>query len=356
MAQSSLSKIQAFVEHAGNAGLHVGVDVHKKTYSVAVRRHDGITMTWSGPADPHGFVRNLLDAGSPVACVAYEAGPTGFGLARAVESAGLPCIVAAPNKIPRPVSAGAKTDRLDCIQLADYAAKGMLKPIAIPTPQEEAERNLLRRRSQLVDGIRRTKLRIKSLLLVMGIKEPVGLEKWSKQAVCDLSVLQLEPAAKLTMDSHLRELSWFKQELSEVMADLNAILQSERHKEAVKRMCSVVGVGVTVAATFRLELFRPERFNRQEEVTSYLGLAPMVRHSGDRSPRGRLVPVGQKRLRSLLVEAAWLWQGKVPEVKKLYNKLLARTGIPQKAIAAVARRLAVLLWRLSLSIRQPQTI
>jgi len=356
MARTSLSNIHEFVEHAGNAGLYVGIDIHKKTYSVAIRRYDGMVLTWAGPSDPHGLIRSLLDTRTPISCVAYEAGPTGFGLARAVENAGLPCIVAAPNKIPRPVTTGAKTDRLDCIKLAEFAAKGLLKPIAVPTPQEEAERSLLRRRAQIVDSIRRAKLRIKSLLLVMGIKEPAGLVKWSNFAVKELSVIQLEPFAKLTLDSHLRELNWLKQELSVVMADLKAILHTERHKEAVKRMCSVVGVGITVAATFRLELFRPERFNRQEEVTSYLGLAPMVRHSGDRSPHGRLVPVGQKRLRSLLIEAAWLWQGKVPVVKKLYNKLLARTGIPQKAIAAIARRLAVLLWRLSLSVQNPQTI
>ena len=151
--------------------------------------------------------------------------------------------------------------------------------------------------------------------------------------------------------SLLRELKWVQQELNEVMTSLRAVAESERHKAAVDRIKSIVGVGITVALTFRLELFRPERFNRHEEVTSYLGLAPTVHHSGTRSPRGRL-----KRLRSLLVEAAWMWQGEVPEAKDRYCKLVARSGIPQKAIAAMTRRLAVMLWRLSLPVRQPQTI
>jgi len=351
MAKYSLSRINSFLEGVDDAEIHVGIDVHKLSYSVAIRRGDGACEAWVTPAKPYELVRCLLDFGVPIGSIAYEAGPTGFALARALEEAGLTCIVAAPNKIPRPASPGSKTDRLDCIKLADYAAKGMLKSIAIPTQQEEAERGLLRRRFQLVDELKRTKLRIKSLLLVMGVEEPMGLSKWSKQAVRNLSVLQLEPAAKLTLDSHLRELKWVQLELNEVMISLRAIAESDRHKAAVDRIKSVVGVGITVALAFRLELFRPERFNRHEEVTSYLGLAPTVHHSGARSPRGRLVPVGQKRLRSLLVEAAWLWQGKVPEVKERYNQLVSRSGIPQKAIAAIARRLAVTLWRLSLPVR-----
>lgn len=95
----------------------------------------------------------------------------------------------------------------------------------------------------------------------------------------------------------------------------------------------------------------PERFNRAEEVASYLGLAPMVRHSGQKTPSGRLVPVGQTRLRSLLVEAAWLWRAKDNYAKEHYNRFLSRTGIAQKAITALAHKLAIILWRLSIEQR-----
>ena len=100
-----------------------------------------------------------------------------------------------------------------------------------------------------------------------------------------------------------------------------------------------------------MELFRPERFGRAEEVASYLGLAPMVRHSGEKSPSGRLRPVGQRRLRSLLVEAAWMWKARDEYAKKTYNRILNKVGIPQKAIAALARKLAVILWRLCIEKR-----
>ena len=123
------------------------------------------------------------------------------------------------------------------------------------------------------------------------------------------------------MESHLRELNFLKQELS------------------------------VVATTFHLELFRPQRSRRGDEVASYLGLAPTVRHSGDHTPRGSLPPVGQKRLRSLLIEAAWVWRAKDPKAGDLYNQLLGTTGVPQNAITVLARKLAIILWRLNIEQR-----
>jgi transposase len=295
------------------------------------------------------LVQKLAGLEVPIRNIAYESGPTGFGLARAAQKAGFRCTVAAPSKILRPVSPGAKTDRLDCIKLADLAAKGLLRSIAIPTEEQEAERSLLRRRFQIVDGIRTIKQRIKSHLLFLGIEEPPGLKDWSKVGIERLSLLSLLPAAKLALDSMVRELKSSQQELTHVAADLEALMRG-RHGYVYERLRSVPGVGAVVATTFLLELFRPERFNSKREVASYLGLAPMVRHSGERSPNGRLVPVGQKRLRSLLVEAAWMLKSKVPKAAEIYGKVRSRTGLAQKAIVAVARHLAIYLWRSSLSV------
>lgn len=79
----------------------------------------------------------------------YESGPTGFGLARSCQQAGIPVMVAAPSRIIRPVSPTAKTDSLDCRKLAELARKDMVRSIGIPTEQEEALRALQRRRHQL---------------------------------------------------------------------------------------------------------------------------------------------------------------------------------------------------------------
>jgi transposase len=128
----------------------------------------------------------LMDFDVCIALIAYEAGPTGFVLARALEDAGLPVLVAAPSRIPRPVTTG---DSLDSLQLAEMAMRGSLKPIAMPTETEEAQRSLIRRIDQIGKEVRRTKQRIKSLLLEFGIQEPEGLRSWSNSRLLKNSLL-----------------------------------------------------------------------------------------------------------------------------------------------------------------------
>ena len=346
MAKKSVASLDRFVEGFKAHPFVVGIDVHKRSLSVALLRADGKVHTFVCPADPHGLLALIKRLDIQVSLMVQEAGPTGFGLARAFKGQGIRVIVAAPSRIPRSVAPGAKCDRLDCIRLAELGARGMLKSIAIPTEQEQAHRCLLRRRHSVVDAVRRSKQRIKSLLLLLGIEEPKGLSHWSREAINELSRLPLEPSALSTMGSHLRELEFHTQELRRVEAELYALPQTSKQAKSIKHMKTVPGVGPVVATTFATEVFRATRFKRAEELASYLGLAPMVRHSGAKNPSGRIMPVGQKRLRSLLIEAAWVWKYRDPYAAELYNRMLSRMSIPQKAIVAVARRLAVILWRL----------
>jgi transposase len=178
----------------------------------------------------------------------------------------------------------------------------------------------------------------------LGLPEPKETEHWQRNVTEPLLALPLDQHARLTMESHLRELTFYKNELSEVEGQLRQM--ARQYGQVLTCLQSVPGVGEVVATTFMLELFDPERFQRAEEVSSYLGLAPMVRHSGEKTPSGRLRPVGQTRLRSLLIEAAWMWRQYDPYARNIYNRFLGRMGIAQKAIAAVARKLTVILWRL----------
>ena len=351
MARQKVSNFSAFVEAQNGAPVFVGIDVHKKDYHVAFRGGNGMSESFVTTADFKSFTRTLLDLGLNISMIAYEAGPTGFSLARELTGAGFPVTVAAPSRIPRQVTPGAKTDRLDCLKLAKLAASGMLKPIAIPTPEQEGERALSRRRSDLAESIRKVKQRIKSLLLYVGVQEPVGLTNWSNKAVAALEFLPLYPRSKLTLQSLVRELTFLKAERAVIDAALEEFSKTAEHREVMDALCSVPGVGLVVASSFRTELFSPERFSRPEEVASYLGLAPMVRQSGESASKGRLCPVGQTRLRSLLVEAVWRWKAKDPWAEALYRKLLSRCGLIAKAISALARRLAIILWRLCLEKR-----
>jgi transposase len=352
MAGASLANIKRFVREQEGACYWVGADVHKMTYSIALRRKDGGNETWTTPAKPGVLIAQLRSLEVKIMGVAYEAGPTGFGLARALLSAGFAVIVAPPSKIPRPVTRGSKTDRLDCLKLAQYLQRGLLRPVAIPTEDEEAKRALLRRRDQITDQIRRTKQRIKSFLLCHGIDEPKGLKNWSKASVRDLHEIELLTGLRYTLDNLLYELEHqlsMKIVVKKQLAEL--VEQHQQDREAIGYMRTIHGVGEEVATGYRMEIFQPERFNRGEEVTSYLGLAPVMHQSGQGKARGALAPNGNKRLRSLLVEAAWRWMAKDPWARSIYNRLLSNTGVAQKAIIGVARKLAVILWRLCLEQR-----
>jgi transposase len=352
MAASSLAKIKRFVRKQEGASYWVGVDVHKKTYSIALRRDDGEAEVWGNPASPEVLVKQLQSLEVRVMGVVYEAGPTGFGLARALASAGFAVAVAPPSKIPRPVTRGSKTDRLDCLRLAEYLQRDLIHGVAVPSEAEEAKRALLRRRDQITDQVRRSKQRIKSFLLCHGLEEPQGLKYWSKASIRELHTMGLSTALRYTLDSHLCELEHHLAMKGTVKIQLAELVKKDRKdRETIAYMRTIAGVGEDVATEYLMEVFRPERFNRGEEVASYLGLAPVVHHSGQGKPHGAIKPNGKIRLRSLLVQAAWRWIEKDEWAKSIYYRLRSNTGIAQKAIIGVARRLAIILWRLCLEQR-----
>jgi transposase len=352
MAGKKVNQISLFVDSQGRElPVFVGVDVHKSTYHVTFLRSDGLCGDYPAPASPEDLIKMVRQLGLNVAMVAYEAGPTGFGLARALEAARIPVTVVAPSRVPRAVAPGAKTDRLDCRQLADLAMRGMLRPIAVPNADQEAERGLGRLRSDLTESLRKIKQRIKSLLLCQGVAEPAGLGTWSAKGIKSLAELELPAAAGLTLASLVRQMTQLVEERKLVDRQLEEICRERKHAAVVQRLRAVPGVGLVVAAMFRLEIFSPERFHDGGELTSYLGLAPQVRQSGEGKVRGKLRPVGQTKLRSLLVEAAWVWKSADPWAETCYRRILERCGLAQKAITAVARRLAIVLWRLCLEDR-----
>jgi len=347
MSGWNVSRISRFTEGFEAHPFHVGMDVHKKSYHLALRRVDGLSETWVSPADPVLIRRHLQSLEINIETIVYESGPTGYGLARELISAGYNVKVAAPSRIPRPVSLAAKTDRLDCIKLAEYASKNMLRGISIPSEYEEDLRCLLRRSQQLTASVVRTKNRIKSLLLAHGLSEPPGLARWSKAGIRQLQELECSAVLRCYLDSLVKELLFLQRESQEVFEQLKALTRTGIWWQRRECLKSIPGVGDRTALTFMLEIFNPERFKRAEELASYIGLAPMVRHSGENEPKGSLHPVGQTQLRSLLIEAAWMWKMKDENAVKIYNKILAKNMQPQKAICGVARKLAIIMWRIA---------
>jgi transposase len=328
--------------------VHIGVDVHKATYHVAVLSAErGLLATWVQPARPELLIERIGPIKGQVAGLVYEAGPTGFGLARRLRAEGLPAQVIATSKVLAPVGPEAKCDRLDCRRLALLASKGLLHPVRVPTPQEEADRQVLRLREQLVRKARSIQQQIKAFLLQHDIAEPDGLAHWAERAVEALRRLEVLPELRLCLDVMLDELGHAQGQVKRVTKHLEGLALAERHRAASGVMRSVPGVGLITAMTFRLELPEPGRFDHAGQVARMAGLAPMVRQSGETRREGGLIRSSSARLRTALVEAAWRWVACDEAAKAVYRRLVGNTGSGKKAIVGVARRLGVLLWRLS---------
>ena len=97
--------------------------------------------------------------------VAYEAGPTGYGLARALHAAGIGCVVAAPGKIERPTQDKIKTDQRDAERVLRLLMIDALHPVRVPTVEEEALRDLVRAREDVRGDLMRARQRLSKLLL-----------------------------------------------------------------------------------------------------------------------------------------------------------------------------------------------
>lgn len=341
------SRIESFVKGFTEQPWWVGLDVHKRSYSVALRRVDGQSLTWTSPPDPQALLTTFERHGLRPRLIVQEAGPTGYQLARVLIEAGLAVCIAAPSKIPRPVTAGAKSDRLDSQRLAEYAARDMITGIAIPTKEEELFRALVRRRQKLTNCMRACKQRIRAMLLFHDDGHGIDFPTWNAAHIEMLRSIDLPAELRLLLESHFTELEGYENNRAMVDQQIECILSTHPvWAERVRLLKSVPGIGPRAATTFVAEIFRPGRFNSGGEVSSYLGLAPIVHHSGIKTPRGRIRSMGQQTLRTLLIEAAWIVTRHDPGMTALYHRLLARGGQTQKAIVAVARRLGIICWRI----------
>ena len=150
-------------------GSWVGLDVHARSVIAGVLdAGSGELRSWRAPTLCEETVVWLQQLPGPVR-VAYEAGPTGYGLARACTAAGIACTVAAPSKIPRAPGDRVKTDRRDAERLARLLRLGELVAVRVPEPYEEAARDLVRAREDARGDLMRARHRLSKLLLRHGL-------------------------------------------------------------------------------------------------------------------------------------------------------------------------------------------
>ena len=327
--------------------LYVGIDAHKKSLHIALWLNDTPAIDFVMPPDTDKLIDTLNKIRVALRQVVYEAGPTGYSLARALQQANIPVSVVAPSKTPRQSAPDSKTDSLDARKLAEYAAKGLLKSIAIPTKHQEAQRQLTRLRQQLVEKQTRIKLQIKGFLLQHGIDQPNGLSRWSCPAIENLKSIRLSEHLRYCLDILIEELRFIAEQLKSAERKIKDAFSEKPICTTVKLLTTHPGVGKTIATQFAAEIFNPKRFSDKTQLAKYVGLAPSVHQSGQTSRYGPILKTGRPQLRCSLIQGAWIWVQNDRDAHKTFCRLIHNTGHKNKAITAMARKLAVHLWMMA---------
>lgn len=324
----------------------IGVDVHQ-AFFVAVTQQEHGTPGAPQRFAPEAFVpwvRNWLGAGHEVHVV-YESCGFGFGLHRALLAAGAACYVISPQALDEGHS-GVKTDGRDartlCLRLDRYVQgnRHALAVIRVPSEAEEQRRHVSRQREQLVRHRSKMQAQARGLLVNHGLPAPAH---WWMEQTWGRLTKHLPPWIIPMLEVTRPVLLGLQGQILAISAQLEALAPAEAPR----------GLGKLTTVILGNEVCDWKRFNNRREVSSYTGLCPGEHSSGGKRKQGHVTKHGNPRLRAALVECAWRlvrFQPQYPPVAKWLH-LLAKgakaTGAARKkAIVAVARRLAVDLWRL----------
>jgi len=238
--------------------------------------------------------------------VAYEAGPTGFGLARALEAAGVACVVAAPGKIERPAQDRVKTDRRDAERLVRLLMVGGLHAVRVPSTGEEALRDLVRAREDVRGDLMRARHRMGKLLLRHDVRYDGAGENWTTRHRDWLGRVELaDHGAQVTLLDYLGAIDALVVRRDALEHAIAELVPDSPWAQTIARLRCLRGIDTLTAVGLCAEIGDFERFGRAGQLASYLGVVPSEDSSGQRRRLGAITKTGSRHARRLLVEAAW---------------------------------------------------
>ncbi len=326
------------------AVIKLGIDVHQDYY-VVVKQEGGTNPKPAQRFRKEAFVHwaaKLKNQGGEIYAV-YEACGFGFGLQRQLAALGIQCHVVCPQKLDER-NKRVKTDGLDakalCLKLDRFVHgnRDALALVRIPSEEEEQKRAIHRQREQLVKARKCLEAQGRSLLVNHGFE--LTTSWWKPRTFAQLQVP-----------------GWMKELLGNSQPILLALEEKIRaltqQLQAAAGPSQPRGLGALSSVVIDREIGNWDRFNNRRQVGSYTGLCPGEYSSGNTRVQSCVTKHGNPRLRAALVETAWRlvrFQPDYRAVKKWRHLLakgaLATGGARKKAIVAVARQLAVDLWRI----------
>jgi transposase len=262
--------------------------------------------------------------------VAYEAGPTGYGLARALHAAGIGCVVAAPGKIERPAQDRVKTDQRDAERVLRLLMIDGLHAVRVPGSEEEALRDLVRAREALRADLMRARQRLSKLLLRHDIIYEDTPSAWTARHRAWLTSIDLGGGAQLTLLDYLGAIDALVIRRDALQASIAELVSGSPWAQTVARLRCLRGIDTLSAVGLCAEVGDFERFDRAGRLMSYLGLVPSENSSGETRRQGAITKTGSRHARRLLVEAAWHYRKRPARGKTLERR---QNGQPVNVIA-----------------------
>ena len=371
---------------------YVGLDVHK----------DSIAIAYTPPASRAKPIYHGQCGGSNLAAeralrklaqkigvtlqdlrICYEAGPSGFVLARRLRQLGADCVVMSPAQTERKPNEKIKTDKRDACNIAKMMRNGDITEVRVPPALDEAVRDVCRARTDASDDLSRAKQRLNSFLLRNGFRYS-GKARWTPSHLRYLRHLTLpNPAQNIALEEYIQAIDSGIERVARLADKMKQLLVDWEWEPVVRALMACKGFQEVAAMTIISELGDLRRFDHPRKLMGFLGLVPGEHSTGSKRRQGSITKCGNSHARWMLVECAQHFRkapkisaaltnrqaGQPKEVKALswrmqnrlhqrYVKLKARGKRENKVIVAIARELSAFIWELQnkLNLPIPETL
>jgi transposase len=322
--------------------LLVGLDVHKKSWSVTIVVDGMEHRTFTQPPDPEAlqkYLQRSFPGGSYHS--AYEAGYCGYGIHRRLNDLGIKNMVINAADIPTTQKDKLhKRDPIDSRKIARGLENNSLHGIHVFDRELEELRSLNRTRFYLMRDLRRSKNRIKSFLLYYDIPIPGEFDnnQWSLKFIAWLKQVKMQTSGGQDAFSHLiTSYEHHRQQLL-ILSRIVRLRISQHDKELYDLLKTTSGIGPLTSSALITEIGDINRFPNIDDLASYVGLVPRVRESGETTHTGGITFRCNNFLRVLLVEASWQAIRHDPALMQYYHHHLVNSK-GHKVIIKVARKL-----------------
>ena len=330
-----------------NKDIYVGIDVHKKRWVVTVRTYDLELKTFSMQPVAEELEKFLVaNYKEALLHIVYECCFSGFWIYDYFHRRSYDIIVTPTNRIYRDGSV-VKTDKIDSRKLAFQHSRGLLREVKVPAIKIREYRSLFRIYDK--EKIRQGQILRQVRSILEAKNHPLKWEKWNKEMLEKLQAVKFqEEIFNKKFNTLLSEYDYVKEQIRDTEKRIEEISEEKDLGERIKRIEKINGIGKVSSVRLVVYLFdKKGRFESGEKLVHYVGLTPGEHSSGEEIIRQRTGLVGNKQLRSIIIQLAWVAVRKDGSLLDKFERVYKKSGSKQKAIVAVARKLMMKVYAIT---------